>query len=100
MPNESDLTPEQLPLAVRWTAGSQVPQIHVSEASLSYIGDQVYLTLGEVQGPSVVLNGPAIQEVVVRESVRLVFTEASFLKIVALVNRVAPGVQASKDKNR
>ena len=94
MPPETNELPLPVPLTVRWTSDGQPPQRHVNEASFSYIGDQVFLTFGEVQGPSVVKDGgPDIPEVIVQESVRVVCSEGAFHKILELLNRVAPNVR-------
>ncbi len=73
-------------VATNWLPAGQDPQVYVDEASLSYIGDRIYLTLGQIQAPA---PGHVAREIVdIQPMARVVMTETAFHKIVSLLNQV------------
>ena len=73
-------------VATNWLPAGQDPQVYVDEASLSYIGDRIYLTLGQIQAPAAGQTGP--QSVDIQPVARVVMTEMAFHKIADLLNQV------------
>jgi len=96
MPTESDPPLPLQPLALRWRSDASILQTHVNEASIAYIGDQIFLTLGEVQAPSAANAGAVLDQVVIREAAKIVLTEQAFLKILGLMQQVSRSIPEPK----
>lgn len=74
-------------VAANWLPVGSEPQVYIDEASLSYVGDRIYLTLGQIQAP---LPGQAAPPEVIEilPLVRVVMTETAFHKIAGLLQQV------------
>jgi hypothetical protein len=71
-----------------WAQGTNVQQVLADEAILQYAADRVYLSVGQVQMPPAAAFDN-VESVTVETVARLVFTAASFHKLLAVLNHVA-----------
>lgn len=95
--------PEPQVTALVWAPGTDVRQVLADEAILQYVGDRVYLSVGQVQMPPAMAFAANVESVTVEPVARLVFTTASFHKLLTLLNLVAdqiPRPDASKNEGR
>lgn len=75
----------------RW-APTERPQEYADEAVLHYVNGKVYLSLGQIQIPAVNPSESTLDSVEILPVARIVFSEATFHKVLDMMNRVAPKI--------
>lgn len=90
---QSDEKTQSAQLKAVWANGQEeVKQVLATEALLSYVGDSVYLTFGQIQVPPIAPGAPPPPSVEVRPVARIVLTEGSFHKVLTMLNRIGARV--------
>lgn len=94
MVDSTSQRPAGTPVAIagQWSAQPDVTQEYVDEAALVYLNDHVFVTLGQIQVGTPLPAGEPPSTVEIRPVARLVFTEASFHKFLAMLAGVAASI--------
>jgi hypothetical protein len=79
-------------LVTQWVS-NPAPQIYADEATLAFVGDHMFITLGQMQAP--VPSGVADQpdRLEIQAVAKIVLTAGAFHKLLSALNRVAPHVR-------
>lgn len=78
----------------KWAA-TDLLQEYVDEAVLTYVNGQVYLSFGQLQIPPANPGELPLTSVEIRPVARVVFREASFHKVLGMLNSIAPKIKNS-----
>ena len=73
-----------------WGDARSIDPIFVDELQVQDAGDRCYITFGQVRLPAVNPNEP-LQDAEIRPVVRLVVTQKTLAKMLAVLTRATPG---------